>query len=180
MSDTGDPRSADEQRILRERADQLGRPPPDVETGPQFEVLRFTLAQEHYAVEITSIEEVIPFTYVTRIPCTPPYVLGAMSRRGRVLAVVDLKKFFGLAERGLVDLNRVVVLSDGHMEYGVLADAVLGVERVPESALHPAPATLGGLGGDAVRGITPDGLVVLDGPALLSDARLVVHEDVAG
>lgn len=167
-----------ERALLRERAAQLGAPHPEVETGPHIEVLRFTLAQEQYALEIEYIDEVIPFEYITRIPCTPAHVLGAVSHRGRVLAIVDLKRFFGLPERGLVNLNRVIVVRDDQMEYGLLADVVLGVERIAEATIRAAPVTLAGLGKDALRGIGPDALVILDGHSLLTDPRMVVNEDV--
>mgnify|MGYP001195843951 CR=1 FL=1 len=167
-----------EREILRERARQLGTPRVEEERRERIEVLRFTLAQEHYAVQIEFMEEVVPFQHLTPVPCTPSYVMGAVSRRGRVLAVVDLKRFFGLPERGLVDLNRVVVLSDGTMEFGVMADEVIGVQHVLVSRLGPAPATLTGIGRNALLGVTPQMLIVLDGAGLLSDPRMVVNEDV--
>jgi purine-binding chemotaxis protein CheW len=164
---------------LRERAGQFGSARKVEEQGEQYELLRFTLAQEHYAIEIGHVEEVCPFHRITPIPCTPPYLLGAASWRGRVLAVVDLKKFFGLPEKGLVTLNRVLVLSNGTMEFGLLADEVLGLERLPVNGVQPPVATLTGIRADYLLGIGPRSLVVLDGAALLADERLIVKEDVS-
>ncbi len=170
--------SPEELETLESRARNLGVPRESTDIGESIEVLRFTLAQEHYAVEIEHVEEVHPFRDLAPIPCTPNYLVGAVSWRGRVLGVVDVKKFFGLPERGLVTLNRIVVLKNDTMEFGLMADEILGVSRLPLADLKAAVATLTGIRRDYLRGIGPDSLVVLDGAALLSDERLIVNEDV--
>ena len=42
--------------------------------------------------------------------------------RGQVLAIIDLRKFFGVEVRGLSDLSRVLVVGAERSEFGVLAD----------------------------------------------------------
>ena len=44
-----------------------------------------------------------------------------------------MKKFFDLPEKGLTDLNKVLVLKNDRMEFGLLADAILGVRSLPTS-----------------------------------------------
>lgn len=181
MSNVPDPNvltAEAEAEILRARAVELARAPEDAEIGESLEILRFTLAQEHYAVEVRYVEEVAPFGAVTPVPCTPRFLLGIMNVRGRIVSVVDVKRFFGLPDRGLVDLNRVLVLREGDMEFGVLADEVVGVQEVSLDRLQPPLATLSGIRQEYLRGIGPGALVVLDGGALLRDPRLVVDEEV--
>ena len=94
-----------------------------------------------------------------------------------MLAVVDVKKFFGLAERGLVRLNRIVVLRGEQMEFGLLADEILGVERIAVARIEPPVAPFTGIRRDYLIGVGPGSLVVLDAHALLNDERLVIHGD---
>jgi purine-binding chemotaxis protein CheW len=37
-------------------------------------------------------------------------VLGIVNLRGRILPVLDLKKFFDLPEQGLTDLHRIILV----------------------------------------------------------------------
>src|ERR1700712_5225839 len=94
----------DDERILRERARLLARvPESEPVAGAVLELLEFSLAQERYAVENRFVREVCPLKELTPLPCTPPFLLGVVNVRGRILPVLDLKKFFDLPEKGLTD-----------------------------------------------------------------------------
>jgi purine-binding chemotaxis protein CheW len=72
----------------------------------------------------------------------------------------------------------VVIVHDGKMEFGILADAVLGVQDIMLSDLQPALPTLTGIREEFLRGVTRERMVVLDAQKLLSDKNIVVHEEV--
>jgi purine-binding chemotaxis protein CheW len=143
-----------------------------------IEVLEFILANEHYAVESVYIREVYPMREFTQIPGTPPFVLGLINIRGQILSVIDIRRFFDLPVKGLSDLNRVMVIETPKMEMGILADRIIGVRRVPQDTLQPSLPTLTGIRADYLRGISSDGLVVLDVQKMVSDPKLVVNEEV--
>lgn len=50
----------------------------------------FEFGRGRYAVDLTSVVEVIPLTPITPIPATPEVILGAMNVKGQVLPVLDL------------------------------------------------------------------------------------------
>ena len=81
-----------------------------------LELLEFRLASERYAVESRLVQEVHPLRDLTPLPCTPPFVLGIVNVRGRILPVLDLKKFFDLPERGLTDLHRIILVRGNDLE----------------------------------------------------------------
>ncbi len=164
-----------ERLILHERARALAAEAPPG-PGATIQVAAFLLARETYGIESEYVREVTPLKEFTPLPGTPPFVLGIMNLRGRILSVLDLKRVFELPPQGLGDLNRVLVLHSPEMEFGVLADAVLGLQTVPVRALAPAPATLTGPRADYLKGITPEREIILDGQKLLSDSRLVVRD----
>ena len=172
---TADPE--EKKRILRERAKVLARGPGEKEPEEHVEVLEFLLANERYALETFHIHEVCVLKEITPLPGTPSFVNGIINLRGKVLSVIDLKKFFDLPKKGLGDLNKVIVLSSAGMEFGVLADAILGIRKIPLSELQPSLPTLTGIRKDYLTGVTHDRLVVLDAGKLLSDKRLLVHEE---
>ena len=165
-------------RVLRERARALARQPEREAEDASLDVVVFRVADETYAVESAYVREVYPLAELTPLPCTPPFVLGIVNVRGRMLSVVDIKKFFELPEKGITDLNRVVILESERMAFGVLADAVLGARRLPVRGLQPTLPTLTDIREAYLKGVTEDRLVVLDAEKLLSDRKLVVHEEV--
>jgi purine-binding chemotaxis protein CheW len=166
-------------QILHARAQALARPPeqaPAAET--LFELLEFRLAQERYAVETRHVREVYPLKDLTPLPCTPPFMLGIVNVRGHILPVLDLKKFFELPEQGLSDLHRIIIVRGNDLEFGLLADIIVGVRAVPVEALQPSLPTLTGIRSDYLKGVTAEGLVVLDLARILADPKIIVHEEV--
>ncbi|MGO8694351.1 MAG: chemotaxis protein CheW [Rectinemataceae bacterium] len=171
--------SAEEQRlILKERALALSREPEQTGTaGESLEVVEFRLASEVYAVESVFVREVQPLKDLTPLPSTPSFVLGIVNLRGRILSVVDPRVFFGLRERGLGDLNKLVVIGDDRMEFGILADGVAGTRRIPRGAIQPPLPGLTGIGAEYLRGIGDAETIILDAERILGDERIVIFEE---
>jgi purine-binding chemotaxis protein CheW len=167
------------ERILRARARALARTPPRASAaGAMLELLEFRLASERYAVESRLVQEVHPLRDLTPLPCTPPFVLGIVNVRGRILPVLDLKKFFDLPERGLTDLHRIILVRGNDLELGLLADVIVGVRNVAADSLQPSLPTLTGIRADFLKGVSDERLVVLDLDRILLDPKIIVHEEV--
>ncbi|HEY3653661.1 MAG TPA: chemotaxis protein CheW [Steroidobacteraceae bacterium] len=170
---------AETDRILRARAQALARPSSSAPApSTMLELLEFRLASERYALEIRHVQDVHPLRDLTPLPCTPPFVLGIVNLRGRILPVLDLKKFFELPEQGLTDLHRIILVRGNDLELGLLADVIVGVRSVAADSLQPAPPTFTGIRADYLKGIGEERLVVLDLGRILSDPRIIVHEEV--
>ncbi|HUX26315.1 MAG TPA: chemotaxis protein CheW [Burkholderiales bacterium] len=171
---------ADEtKRILRERALAFAAEPTKRQTPDQsIEMVEFLLAHERYAVESSYVREVYPLENLTPLPCTPAFVLGIVNLRGEIVSVIDVRKFFDLAQTGLPDLNKVIVLESANMMFGILADAILGVRRIALAEIQPSLPTLTGIREKYLKGITPERTVVLDAGELLADEDIVVQEQV--
>jgi purine-binding chemotaxis protein CheW len=179
LSKTAEAGPAEKQRILKARARALAQTPEErVEPKDYFEVLEFSLAYERYALETSLVREVHPLKELTPLPCTPPFILGVINLRGQILAIIDLKRFFNLPEKGLSDLNKVIILRRGRLEVGLLADAVAGVRTISWPEVQAPLPTLEGLSPDYLKGVTKEALIILDAEKILGDPRLIVHEEV--
>jgi purine-binding chemotaxis protein CheW len=110
------------------------------------------------------------------LPHTPAFLLGVTNIRGRILPVVDLKRFFGLPEQGLTDLNKVVIVQQEGAELGILADSILGVRQIPSASVQGPPTVLEGISTEYLRGVTEDRWVILDVERILTDERMVVRQ----
>ena len=176
---TGEPAAPDARQILRARAQALARPPAHaVVAEAVVEVLEFRLAQERYALEARYVREVCPLKSLTELPGTPPFWLGIVNVRGRIVPVLDLKKFFDLPEEGLTDLHRIVLVQGNDLELGLLADVIVGVRTIPVATLQPTLPTITGIRAKYLKGVTAERLVVLELASVLRDPRIIVHEEV--
>lgn len=174
------PDQAETKRVLKERARVLSQEPVSGEVAGYLEVVEFLLAYETYAIESRFVREVYPLENLTPLPCTPAYVLGIVNVRGEMFSVVDIKKFFELPEKGLTDLNKLIVLDAGDMRFGILADAIAGVRHIPLAGIQPSLPTLTGIREAYLKGVTPEHTVILDAEKLLADEKMIVQEQVAG
>ncbi|MGB9092802.1 MAG: chemotaxis protein CheW [Gallionella sp.] len=175
------PSADDTQRILNERAQTLAREAVPAETlDESIEVIEFLLAHERYAVASEYVREVYPLEELTPLPCTPGFVLGIVNLRGQILSVIDIRKFFDLPEKGLTNLNKVIVLESADMAFGILADVISGVRRIPRAGIQQSLPTLTGIREDYLQGVTAERIVILDAERLLSDEKLIVQEQVEG
>ncbi|MGO8943213.1 MAG: chemotaxis protein CheW [Syntrophobacteraceae bacterium] len=171
------PGPADRKRILKARADLLARQPGREQVGDTIEIVEFMLADERYGLESDCVREVYPLKDYTPIPCTPPFVLGLLNVRGRIISVIDIKKFFEMPGKGISDLNKVIIIHDYNMEFGILADSILGVRDVALRDIQPPLPTLTGIREDFLKGITMERVVILDAKKLLADKHVIVHEE---
>ena len=166
------------QDILQERAlkisgRHLGNHLPHEE---EFTVVEFNLMPEHYAIDEYYVSEVILLKELTIIPGVPLFVAGITNIRGKIISVVDLKIFLGITSKGITDLNRIIVLKNKQMEFGILADSILGTKTIKTSMLSPAPITIQGAAAGFVKGITSDGLIILDGCNILSTKSIIINQ----
>ena len=166
--------------ILKTRARTLAKEPEEAVAARSFlEITEFRLASEMYGIESSFVREVYPLKDFTPLPGVPPFVLGIVNVHGQILSVVDLKKFFNLPDKGLGELNKVIILRNGGMEFGILADAVLGTQSVPHDAIQAPPVTVTGIGAEYLKGVTGERVILLDAQKILDDKKIIVNELVS-
>ncbi|MBN2030900.1 chemotaxis protein CheW [bacterium] len=159
----------------KELADELFEQSNDAE---YFEVVEFILSFEKYAIESLFVSEVTPLKDFTPLPCTPSFVLGITNIRGKIVSVIDIKKFFNLPEKGLTNLNRVIVVETPEMELGILADSIIGVRLISRNDIQPSLPTLTDIGSEFIRGVTEDRMIILDIEKILCYPKIIVHQEI--
>ncbi len=166
--------------LLKARALEMAQEPEQKKgLSPIVQLIAFSLGAETYGLESAYIREVYPLKDFTPLPGVPDYILGIINVRGQIIPVVDLKKLFHLPEQGITELNKVIILHDDQMEFGILADEVRGTQGVEEDDIMPAPHTLSGIGEENLKGITRESLIVLNAKKLLTDERMVVNDEIS-
>ncbi|MBF0183263.1 MAG: purine-binding chemotaxis protein CheW [Magnetococcales bacterium] len=163
------------ERLLRRRAERLAIPEQSTAVDPTaLTVVEFLLDDEHYAIELRHIREIVPFRELTPVPGVQEAILGVVNLRGEIVALLDLRRLFALSPQAADAESRLIVLRSAEMEMALLADQVVGVRVVTlHNTLNTLP-TLSGYRQDYLLAITPERMTILDGGKILSDPRLVV------
>ena len=60
------------------------------------EFLIFEIAGAFFSMPLEAVEEVVPSSSVTRVPNSPPFLLGLAAIRGKIMGVIDAARRYGI------------------------------------------------------------------------------------
>lgn len=167
----------EKKHILAVRAKALASPLKEEPLKQdRISVTEFMLDEERYGIELDAIVEVYDLKDLTALPSTPPFILGIINVRGEILTVIDIKKLFDLPDKGLNDLNKVIIVNAHGMVAGILADVITGVRSIPLINIQQAPPTITGIRAEYMKGVTGDQLIILNVENIFSDEKMIVNE----
>lgn len=133
---------------------QLRSPATEAAT---HQVLTFVLGEETYGVDILRVQEIRGWSAVTKIPNSPPHVLGVLNLRGSIVPIVDLRKRFNLAQAEYTAVTVIIVLTvrseAGRRDFGVVVDGVSDVVDVDAGAVKQTPDLGSRAATDHIRGL---------------------------
>jgi purine-binding chemotaxis protein CheW len=167
-------------RILTDRALALAKPLEDgTPSTEMIELLVVSLGGERFGIETVYAIEAISLRELIPVPCTPAFVLGVVNYRGRILAVLDLRRILGLPGEGVTEGSKVVSVEAGGMTFGIVVDTVAGTMSVLAHKVAPPPEALTGLRLTLTRGMTEELITILDLDALARAPAILVNEQVS-
>lgn len=103
----------------------------------QTEVLLFRVADERFAIELSTVEEAIDIPPVHHVPEMPPAMLGVITVRGTLTSVYSPSAALGLA---LHDGTSALLFRRGRTRIAVVVDEVDDVATLDLAQLRDAPA----------------------------------------
>ena len=149
--------------------------------------LTFKLDDEVFAIDISTVREVLEFSTVTKVPRTPDFMCGVINLRGGVVPVVDLRLKFGMAEAEKTVNTCIIIVEvsvDGQSTVlGALADSVQEVHDFEADQIEPAPKIGTKLNTDFIRGMgkrDDQFIMILDIDKVFSSDELAIVQDVGG
>lgn len=171
--------SEEKKRILKKRAMLLKIKPDDKEEDrDELSGVEFLLGDEHYFIESTYVVEVAFLRELTPLPGTPSAILGIFNLRGKMLAIISLKKLLNLPEKAITNHNRIIVLKYRDVELGILADEIKGTNTILKNRLQLNIPGISEKQDDFLTGISPGGVIVLNSEKLLLDSRITINQKV--
>ena len=106
--------------------------------------LIFNLGDEFYAIPVLKVREIIRLLEITPIPQMPPFILGVINLRGKIIPVLDLRLRFGLAQAQTTQSTCIVVAHikspAGHtINMGLVVDGVEDVLNISPEDIEETP-----------------------------------------
>lgn len=155
--------------------------PKQSESGINLnQMLTFMLGDETYGVDILRVQEIRGWSPVTRIPQSPPHVLGVLNLRGSIVPVVDLRMRLNLDRAEYTAVTVIIVLSidsgHGRRDFGVVVDGVSDVINVQGTDVKPPPELGSDVNTDYIQGLA----TVSDRMVMLLDIDRLIGGDIAG
>jgi purine-binding chemotaxis protein CheW len=99
--------------------------------GTTIQVVEFVLGNEHFAIDLFDVREVVEYTTITKLPNVQPYVRGIIDLRGEITMIIDLKHRLNITDASTksVESSRIIVLDDKitKSKIGILVDDVTSV-----------------------------------------------------
>lgn len=106
------------------------------------DMLLCVLGDEHYALPMSAVREVVRWSAPTPIPGTPPTLLGVLHHRGAVLPLVDIRPLLQLARSTVTRSTRLIVVEQGGLTAGIVSDSVADIVQVERDAIEAPPPNL--------------------------------------
>jgi len=102
-------------------------------------IVGFRIGRETFGVHISLVHEIVRVPDVTAVPEAPDYVEGVINLRGKIIAVVDLRKRFGEKEIKVHKKNRILVVEVNGKMVGLMVDSASEVLKIPPSEVDLPP-----------------------------------------
>ncbi|GFM36027.1 chemotaxis protein CheW [Desulfovibrio psychrotolerans] len=141
--------------------------------------LTFSLAEEIFALDISSVREVLELASITRIPRTPPYMRGVINLRGHAVPVLELRRKFGMPPVSDT-VNTCIIIVEVEMGgdttiIGTLVDSVREVFEMGQDTIEAPPRMGTAIKSDFIRGMGRQGehfVIILDVNRIFSAEEL--------
>jgi len=151
-----------------------------------IQYLTFKLADEIYAINVSSIKEVLGVPKITKVPRMPAFMSGVINLRGNVVPVLDLKMKFGLGQT-LCTLDTSIIVTeikdifkDDESEcftVGIFSDMVQKVVDIDSSMIEPPPKIGSSINTEFIIGMgrmNSEFVIILNINRILSEDELLV------
>jgi len=123
--------------------------------------LSFMVCDEHFAVNVSKVLEVLQKQHITKVPNAPGYIKGIINFRGEVVPVFESRHKFNLPDRD-PDAAYVVIVLDLSGEndvfrIGAIVDKVKDVISIDDKEIKPVPTMSRDFKTDFLQGIYKQG-----------------------
>ena len=111
-----------------------------------IQVVEFVLGNEHFAIDLFDVREVVEYTTITKLPNSPSYIKGIIDLRGEITTIIDLKQRLNVIDQHLVEEqnSRIIVLDENitQSKIGIMVDDVSSVSTINMGQVDSTATTI--------------------------------------
>ena len=155
-----------------------------IESTSQY--LTFILENEHFAIDVFKVREILEYTKCTKVPNTAEFVRGVINLRGNIVPVLDLRLKFGLPPTSRsVNTCIIIVEIDFREEItllGALADSVREVLEIKPDEIEPPPKLGTMVKSEIIHGMVKkkeDIVIILNVNKLFSSKEILEFDEIS-
>jgi purine-binding chemotaxis protein CheW len=105
-------------------------------------ILIFTVEGQEYGLPLEPVVEIVRHRSATPVPYAAPEIEGIVPLRGRMVTLLDVRRFLGRPPRPAAARAQVIVIDSSGDLLGLVVDAVTRVAVLPAGAPEPLPPGL--------------------------------------
>lgn len=130
---------------------------------PSVSILRFTVGDETFGLDVHQVVEITSIPEITRVPESLPFIEGVVNLRGKVVPVVDLRKRLGFPAADYPGAGRMIITRIEGRRVGLLADSASSVDSIPLETIDKVPPSTLQIDVEFIAGVgrIDDSLIVL-------------------
>lgn len=119
----------------------------------ELEVLEFTVAGNHYGINVAKVREILPMTEITPIPNSHPCIEGIFMPRDVIITAISLKRALGFDDGGNKKSDMLIITNFNNLNIAFDVDQVLGIHRVSWTDIVKPDSTVNTPGASIATGI---------------------------
>ncbi len=138
----------------------------------ELEVLEFTIAGNHYGINVAKVREILTMTDITPIPNSHPCIEGIFMPRDTIITVINLVKALNFPEKVDRRNDMLIVTNFNNLNIAFDVDQVLGIHRVSWQDIVKPDSTVNAPGVGIATGI----IKKLESLIIVLDFERIVEE----
>ena len=138
--------------------------------------LTFFIEGQLFSIPSSQVVEIIRMQPVTFIPNLPPFIIGVINLRGKIVPLVDIRLKFNKTPKEYDDHTSIIVAETGDLSVGFIVDSVNDVTNVSKNQISETPRFARDTANHYVKGIATlneNAVMLLDIEKILSDGEEV-------
>ncbi len=138
----------------------------------ELEVLEFTVAGNHYGINVAKVREILPMTKITPVPNSHPCIEGIFMPRDTIITAISLTRALGFDGYQTQDSDMLIITNFNNLNIAFDVEQVLGIHRVSWTDIVKPDSTVNTPGSSVATGI----IKKLDNLIIVLDFERIVEE----
>ena len=138
----------------------------------ELEVLEFTVAGNHYGINVAKVREILPMTKITPVPNSHPCIEGIFMPRDTIITAISLTRALGFDGYQTQDSDMLIITNFNNLNIAFDVEQVLGIHRVSWTDIVNPDSSVNTPGSSVATGI----IKKLDNLIIVLDFERIVEE----